>query len=35
MLNTYYTAFWFEALGNQYMQPGKPAQAGINLSLKF
>lgn len=35
MLNTYYTAFWFEALGNKYMQPGKPTQAGINLSLKF
>lgn len=35
ILNTEYTAFYFEALGNKYMQPGKPAQAGINLSLKF
>jgi len=35
MFNAYYTAFYFEALGNKYMQPGKPVQAGINLSLKF
>ena len=35
ILNTDYTAFYFEALGNKYMQPGKPAQAGVNLSIKF
>ena len=35
IFSTEYTAFYFEALGNRYMQPGKPAQAGVNLSLKF
>jgi outer membrane receptor protein involved in Fe transport len=35
MFNTDYAAFYFEALGNRYMQPGKPAQAGMNLSIKF
>jgi outer membrane receptor protein involved in Fe transport len=35
IFNTDYAAFCFEALGNRYMQPGKPARAGINLSLKF
>jgi len=35
ILNEEYTSFYFEALGNKYMQPGKPAQAGVNLSLKF
>ena len=35
LLNTYYEAFYFEALGNKYVQTGKPAQMGINLSVKF
>jgi outer membrane receptor protein involved in Fe transport len=35
MFNTDYAAFYFEALGNRYMQPGKPAQTGMNLSIKF
>lgn len=35
LLNTRYSAFFFEALGNKYVQTGKPAQAGINLSVKF
>ncbi|MBU2557998.1 MAG: TonB-dependent receptor [Bacteroidetes bacterium] len=30
-----YTSFYFEALGNRYMQSGKPAQFGIDLSLKI
>ncbi len=35
MFSTDYSAFYFEALGNRYIQPGKPAQAGMNLSIKF
>ncbi len=35
VLNTEYSAFYFEALGNKYVQTGKPAHAGINLSVKF
>ena len=35
LMNTYYEAFYFEALGNKYVQIGKPAQIGINLSVKF
>jgi len=35
ILNTYYEAFYFEALGNKYVQTGKPAQIGVNLSVKF
>lgn len=35
LLNTGYSAFFFEALGNKYVQTGKPAQFGVNLSLKF
>ena len=30
-----YYAFSFEALGNRYIQPGRPSQVGVNLSLKF
>jgi outer membrane receptor protein involved in Fe transport len=30
-----YTSFYFEALGNQYMQTGKPAQYGINLKVSL
>jgi outer membrane receptor protein involved in Fe transport len=35
MLNTKYYSFYFEALGNKYVQMGKPAQIGMNLSIKF
>ncbi|HLN56285.1 MAG TPA: TonB-dependent receptor [Bacteroidales bacterium] len=35
ILNTQYSAFFFEALGNKYVQTGKPAQIGVNVSLKF
>jgi outer membrane receptor protein involved in Fe transport len=35
IFNTEYSSFYFEALGNKYVQTGKPAQIGINLSLKF
>jgi outer membrane receptor protein involved in Fe transport len=35
ILNTEYSAFYFEALGNKYVQTGKPAHIGVNLSLKF
>ena len=35
LLNTDYSSFYFEALGNKYVQTGKPAQIGIKLSLKF
>lgn len=35
ILNTEYSSFYFEALGNKYIQTGKPAQFGVNLGLKF
>lgn len=35
LLNRDYASFFFEALGNSYVQAGKPAQAGIKLSVKF
>jgi outer membrane receptor protein involved in Fe transport len=35
LFNTQYFAFSFEALGNRYVQPGRPSQAGINLLFKF
>ena len=35
ILNTQYSSFFFEALGNKYVQTGRPAQFGINLSVKF
>lgn len=35
MLNTDYASFYFEALGNKYVQTGKPMQIGMNLSVKF
>jgi hypothetical protein len=35
MFNTYYSSFYFEALGNKYVQTGKPLQIGMNLSFKF
>ena len=33
--NTEYASFYFEALGNKYVQTGRPAQIGMNLSIKF
>ncbi|NEW81233.1 MAG: TonB-dependent receptor [Mariniphaga sp.] len=35
LFDTQYYAFSFEALGNRYVQPGRPSQVGVNLSLKF
>lgn len=35
LLNTYYESFYFEAIGNKYVQTGKPMRLGINLSVKF
>lgn len=35
LLNRSYSSFYFEALGNKYVQTGKPMQIGINLSVKF
>ena len=35
MFNSYYASFYFEALGNMYVQTGKPLQIGMNLSFKF
>jgi outer membrane receptor protein involved in Fe transport len=35
LLNTEYASFFFEALGNKYVQVGKPAQFGVNMSVKF
>lgn len=30
-----YNSFYFEALGNQYIQSGKPAQFGFDISIKI
>jgi len=35
IFNTSYSAFYFEALGNSYAQPGKPMHFGMNMSVKF
>lgn len=35
ILNETYNSFYFEALGNQYVQIGKPLQFGANISFKF
>jgi outer membrane receptor protein involved in Fe transport len=35
LLNESYHSFLFEALGNTYVQKGKPLQVGVNVSLKF
>lgn len=35
LLNNDYSAFYFEAIGNRYYQPGKPFNFGINLTLSF
>lgn len=30
-----YESFYFEALGRKYVQPGKPARLGVNISIDF
>lgn len=35
LLETRYHAFAFDALGNQYVQPGKPSHYGVSLSYNF
>lgn len=35
LLSTEYSTFYFEALGNKYVQTGKPMQFGANLGIKF
>lgn len=35
LLNREYHAFYFEAIGNRYFQPGKPFNFGVNLSVTF
>ena len=35
LLGTNYESFYFEALGNQYIQTGKPMRFGANLKLEF
>ncbi len=35
LFSAVYDSFYFEALGNKYVQIGKPAQIGVNLSVKF
>lgn len=34
-LNTDYTTFYFESLGNAYRQQGRPLQAGVELRIRF
>ncbi|MFP4470443.1 MAG: TonB-dependent receptor [Bacteroidales bacterium] len=35
LLGTDYNAFYFDALGNEYVQVGKPMRFGVNLSVRF
>lgn len=35
LFNTEYQAFYFEAIGNRYYQPGRPFNFGLNLTLSF
>ena len=35
VLNTDYTAFYFESLGNGFRQQGRPFQAGVELRFRF
>jgi hypothetical protein len=35
LLNTKYTAFYFESMSQKLAQPGKPLTFGIDLSLTF
>lgn len=34
-LNSEYTTFYFESMGNRFMQKGKPLQCGIELRCRF
>ena len=34
-LNTNYTTFYFESLGNAFRQQGRPLQAGVELRIRF
>ena len=34
-LNKDYTSFYFESMGNRFMQRGRPLQAGIELRCRF
>jgi iron complex outermembrane recepter protein len=35
LLNSDYQSFYFEAIGNKYVQSGRPLQVGFNLSVNF
>lgn len=35
LLNKQYTAFYFESMGNSFMQKGRPRQFGIDLHYRF
>lgn len=35
LLDTKYEAFYFESLGNKYVQTGNPVHFGVNLSINF
>ncbi len=35
LLGTDYNAFYFDALGNEYVQLGKPMRFGVNLAVNF
>lgn len=35
LLDAQYESFYFEALGNKYVQNGKPLQVGVNLSINL
>jgi iron complex outermembrane recepter protein len=35
ILNTSYSAFYFEAIGNKYYQPARPMHFGVNLMLNL
>jgi len=35
LLDTKYESFYFESLGNKYVQTGNPLHFGVNLSIKF
>lgn len=35
LFGAHYHAFYFDALGNEYVQVGKPVRFGVNLSVRF
>jgi len=35
ILDADYNAFYFQALGNSYIQPGKPARFGVSMKVSF